>query len=106
MPLLASLLVSLFGSLATFLIQYFSKKVAIGLAMVATLTAITAGLLLAMRGLIAGIAPIIGGGNFAVGVGIAIPPNASACFTAIVACWTLCTLYTWKRKALTIFAQA
>ena len=106
MPLLGSLLVSLFGSLVSFFAQYFSKKLTIGLALVATMTAITGGLLLAMRGLLNTIAPIIGGGNFATGIGIAIPYNATACFTAVVSCWTMCTLYAWKRKALSFFAQA
>jgi len=106
MPLLASLLVSLFGAIAQFFVTYFTKKVAVGLALVATLTTITAALLLGMRGLIALIAPVIGDGNFAVGFGMAIPPNASACITAIVTCWSSCTLYSWKRKALELFAQA
>jgi len=106
MPLLGSLLVSLFGSIAGFLAQYFSKKLTIGLAFVATLTAITAALLLGMRGLIAAIAPVLGQGNFAYGLSLAIPPNASACVTAIVACWSACTLYSWKRKALQLFSQA
>ncbi len=106
MPLLGSLLVSLFGAIASFFAQYFGKKLTIGLALVATMTTITGALLLAMRGLVAAVAPVIGGGNFATGIGIAIPYNASACFTAVVSCWTLCTLYTWKRKALSFFAQA
>lgn len=106
MPLAASLLVSLFGSLAGFFAQYFSKKLTVGLALVATLTLITSALLLAMRSAIATIAPVLGGGNFALGVGLAVPPNASACLTAIVTCWSVCTLYSWKRKALELFAQA
>lgn len=106
MPILASLLVSLFGALAQFFVTYFTKKVAIGLALVATFGGITAALLIAMRLLISGVAPIIGTGNFAVGLAIAFPANASTCITAIVTCWTACTLYSWKRKALDLFAQA
>jgi hypothetical protein len=106
MPILAALLVTLFTGLAGFLAQYVTKKMAIGLALVAVLATITVALLLAMRALIAGIAPTIGSGNISIGLSIAIPSNASACITAVIACWTMCTIYTWKKKALTLFAQA
>ncbi len=106
MPLFGSLLVSLFGAIAGFFVQYFSKKVTIGLAFVATMGLITAALLIAMRTAVAAVAPVLGGGNFAIGIGIFMPPNASACITALVATWGACTLYSWKREALRFFAQA
>jgi hypothetical protein len=106
MPLLGALLVSLFGGIAGFIAQYFGKKATVGIALVATLATITGGLLLVMRAAIAAIVPIIGDGNFAVGVGIAIPSNFSSCMAAIVSTWTACTLYSWKREALKLFAQA
>lgn len=106
MPILGGLLVTLFGGIAGFFAQYFGKKATVGLALVATLATITGALLLAMRAMIAAIAPVLGDGNFAVGVGIAIPPNFTACVSAIVSTWTACTLYSWKREALKLFAQA
>lgn len=106
MPLLAGLIVTLFSGFASFLVTYFGKKATIGLALVATLATITGLLLVAMRTAIAAVAPVIGDSNFAVGLSIAIPPNFSACVTAISGTWTACTLYSWKREALKLFAQA
>lgn len=104
MPILGTLLVTLFSGFATFLVQFFGKKVTIGLAVVATLATITGLLLIAMRAAIAAIAPVVGDGNFAVGLSIAVPPNFTACVSAIVSTWSACTLYSWKREALKLFA--
>jgi hypothetical protein len=106
MPILGSLLVTLFGSLAGFFAQYFSKKLTVGLALVATLTTITVALLVGMRLAVSIVQPVIGSGNFAYGLGIAFPANSATCITTMVSWWSACTLYTWKRKALQLFAQA
>ena len=106
MPLLGSLLVSLVGSLASFFVKYVSQKVAMGLASVATLAIMLGGLLALMRITINSISPAITESNFGVGLGLAIPPNASACFTAWFTMWTATTLYVWKKKALDLFNQA
>lgn len=103
MPLLGTLLVSLFGNVAAFFLKYFSTKIAVGLASVATLGGLIAGLLALLRVTVIGLTPIIGDSNFAVGVGIAIPPNASACITAFMTMWGACTLYVWQKKAMDLF---
>lgn len=106
MPLLGSLLVSLVGSLAGFFAKYVGSKMAMGLASVAALGIMLTALLALMRSTIAALAPVIADNNFGVGLGIAIPPNASACFTAWLTVWSACTLYVWKKKALELFNQA
>ena len=104
MPLLGALLVSLVGGLAQFFVQFVSKKIAFGLAAVTTLSVITVALFVAMRTILTSIAITIGDPMVIMGLGMAVPDNAPACITAIATCWSACTLYSWQRKALTLFA--
>lgn len=106
MPLLASLLVSLFSGFASFLTQWFSKKIAFGLAAVAMFGTLTGGLFLTLRSTLNALA----GGSSLSGVaamafGAAIPPVAPACLSAYTTVWVACTLYKWQTKALDVFVK-
>ena len=102
MPIFASLIMGLMGNLALFLVKFVGVKTAVGLAAVAVYGGCVITLLTLLRVTIAALVPVIGDNNFAVGIALAIPPNASACLTAWFTMWTACTLYTWKVKALNL----
>jgi Family of unknown function (DUF5455) len=104
MPKLATLLVELFSGLVSFLIQFVSKKVAFGLSVVVVLGSITAVLITALRAVFASLATSIGDSDFVMGFAMAVPDNAPACITAYVTTWSACTLYSWQKKALQLFA--
>lgn len=104
MPLLAGLLISLVSTLAQFFVQFVTKKIAFGLAAVTTLSVITVALFSVLRGILSSVAMTISDPMVLMGLGMAVPNNAPLCISSLVACWTACTLYSWQRKALTLFA--
>lgn len=100
MPIFASLFVTMVVQVAMFLVRYLGVKLAMGVATVTVFSAMIVTLLALLKGTITALNPVISDTNFGVGLGLAFPPNASACLTAWFTVWTACTLYTWKSKAL------
>ena len=85
MVYLAQFLVSAFGSLIAFFAQWVTKKTALGLAVVAIFTTLTAALFLAIKGLVLGLAATITHKWILIGMSALWPPNAEACIAAIIA---------------------
>ena len=108
MPLLGGLLVSLFSGFVAWLTQWVTRKVAFGLAAVATSSALTLGLYVVMRATLAAVLAYSTGTPqmFAQGMGMVIPPAAAPCISAYVTIWTACTVYVWQRDQLRLFATA
>lgn len=105
MALLGALLVNLVGGLMGFFVHFVTKKIAFGLAVVATLATIVGVVLAAMRTLITALAVTLSDPLFQMGLAMGYPPNASACIAAIATSWAACTLYSWQRDALDLFAK-
>jgi ABC-type uncharacterized transport system permease subunit len=106
MPLLGSLLVSLFSGLATFFAQFLTRKVAVATAAVAALGTVTVALLAAFNGLVAPLAAAVFSTQYGQVLGLAFPPMAGTCLAIMASCWAACTLYSWQRKAIELAAQA
>jgi hypothetical protein len=106
MPLLGALLTSLFGGLATWLAQFFARKVAISLAYVATLGTVTGVLLALMTSLLGPLASSLFSSSIFGWVGLAFPPIASTCIAAYGTAWAGCVLYSWQRESLRLAAAA
>ncbi len=109
MPLLGGLLVNLFAGLVASLAVYVSRKVAFGISMVLVMTGLTAALFVAMRAALASLSADMLGGLpelFVMGLQMAIPPIAPGCFATYITIWTACTVYTWQRDLLHLFAKA
>jgi hypothetical protein len=104
MPALGSLIIALVAGLAEFFVMFVTKKIAFGLAAVTALSVITVALFVALRSILAAVAVGISDPMVLMGIGIGIPNNAGVCILSIVNCWCACTLYSWQRKALTLFA--
>lgn len=108
MPLLGGLLTGLFSGLVAWLTQYVTRKVAFGLAAVGTFSALTLGLYVSMRFGLAALSGYTTGAPsmFVLGLQLVMPPAASFCVASYVTMWTACTVYTWQRDLLLLFAKA
>lgn len=108
MPILGGLLVSLFSGLVAWLTQYFTRKIAFGLAAVAASSALTLTLFVLMRGTLSTVLGFTSGTPqmFAQAMGMAMPPAAAPCISAYVTIWTACTVYVWQRDQLRLFVQS
>ncbi|RYH64323.1 MAG: hypothetical protein EON54_06680 [Alcaligenaceae bacterium] len=108
MPLLGGLLTGLFSGLVAWLAQFFTRKVAFGVAAVAAMTALTAGLYVVMRTALALMAVTTSGAPaiFVQCMQMAIPPIAPACISTYITMWTACTVYTWQRDLLHLIVKA
>ncbi|MBE7157805.1 MAG: DUF5455 family protein [Rhodospirillales bacterium] len=108
MPLLGALLLPLFSGIVAWLMQWFTRKVAFGLAAVAASSALTLALFVLMRGTISAVLALSSGlpSMFAQAMGMAVPPAASACLGAYISIWVACTAYTWQRDQLHLFAKS
>lgn len=108
MPLLGGLFVSLFTQLVAWLTQYVTRKVAFGLAAVAAMFALTAGLFVLMRATLGSVLALTSGtpAMFAEAMAMVMPPAAAPCMSAYVTIWTACTVYVWQRDQLHLFMKA
>lgn len=107
MPLLGSLLVSLFGGLASFFAQWLTKKAAMVAAGLTTFGALNLALFAAFSAAINAVqSSMPGGASIATGVWLAIPDNGALCFATAIACDGAVALYRWNVGALKLAASA
>lgn len=104
MPILASLLVSLFTGVGGLLSAMFGAQIAVRLAAVAALISFGVALLAIFNGVVAPIAAAVFSTSYGQLLGLAFPPIAGTCLAAIATTWSACTLYGIQRRALTLVA--
>ncbi len=107
MPLLAGLLVSMFSGLAGFLATWLTKKIAIAAAAILTFGALTLGMGLAMKALIAGASvafPSLGAVAMSL-VWVALPDNAAWVVATTISADTVIALYRWNVAHLDFAAK-
>lgn len=106
MPLLAGLISSLFGIIASLVAYVWAKKISVAIVAIAACAAALTVLLAVFNGLIT---PFLAGmfstslGQF---VGLAFPPIAGTCMASLGICWGACALYRIKVQAIKITASA
>jgi hypothetical protein len=108
MPIFGTLFVNLFAGLVAWLAQYFTRKVAFGVAGVTAMSALTLGLYVLMRSTLAGLAnPSLGNMPelWVMVLSMSVPPAAPFCFSAYITIWVGCTVYTWQRDLLHILLK-
>ena len=108
MPLLGGLLSTLFVGLVNWFAQFVTRKIAFAGASVAAMTALTAALFVLMRGIVGPLLAELNGttGIFMDALQMAVPVVAPACLSTYVTVWTACTVYTWQRDLIHLFAKA
>lgn len=104
MPLLGSLLVSLFGSVAVFLAKFVGVRVAGMAAAFATFTALTAAVYVAAGVLAATVAASFPG-IVMTGVWLFVPDNAPLCVSAMLATDVMVALYRWNLGGLRLVSS-
>jgi hypothetical protein len=105
MPLLAGLISGLFASLANFIGAWVTKKVAFGVAAVATFAALTIAMLGVLTGFIdAALAVGVLPASVIFGFAYFMPASFPACVAAIVAADIAIALYKWNVENLKILA--
>jgi len=90
---------SLFASLASLFALYVTKKIAVGLAAIAMILALTAAFWAALQGLIGGISASVPA-ELSIAASWVIPGNASACFSAYIAANVLRFAYDMKTRGV------
>ena len=107
MPILGSLLTSLFAGIVAWLTMYVTRKVAFGLASVAAMTAMTAALYVVMRSVMAGLnSQVVGLPElWAMILAVSVPPAAPYCLASYMTIWTACTVYVWQRDLLHVLIK-
>lgn len=106
MPLLGALIISLASGIATFFVQFLTRKLAIAAAAVAAFGLVTTALLAGFNALVA---PLVGQlfmTSYGQVIGLAFPPVAGSCMAVIGICWGACTLYKWQVGAIKLATVA
>jgi pilus assembly protein TadC len=108
MPVLASIIASLFGGLATFFSAFLAKKAAFAVAAVATFAALTAGFVTAIQLLVAGLVVAFPSSNPIIVslIWTVLPDNASVCIAACVSCDAAVAVYRWNAENVRLATQA
>lgn len=105
MPLLAGLLASLFGGVASFLAQMWAKKLVVaGLAVAAFATALGV-LMVAFNGWVSPLVAAMFSTQYGQFIGLAFPPISGTCMTSIASCWGACALYKLKMQSIKMTAS-
>jgi hypothetical protein len=107
MPLLGALFVNLVGSFATWLVQFFTQKVAVATAISVLLGALILGLFIAARAALASIGGLAGSLHpmFGAGVSMIISPRVASLLASFMSFWVLVELYKWKVNLLQLWSR-
>lgn len=100
MPLLGGLLLNLFSGLAGGMASWFAQRTATKIVVTGALV-FTAGALMIVFNTT--VSPLVGSlFNTAYGqfLGLAFPPVAGTCMTAITTCWVACATYKLRERAI------
>jgi len=107
MPLLGALFVNLVGAFATWLVRFFTQKVAVATAISVLLGALILSLFIAAKATLAGLGAFAGNihPQFGAGVSMIISPRVATLVTSYITFWILVELYKWKVNLLQLWAR-
>lgn len=100
MPLLAGLLVTMFGSLAAWFGAWLSKKAALAAAAISTFGVLTVAFYAGMTALFSGLITVFPGGVLGSVIWMAVPDSAAATIAATIGADTAVALYRWNVENL------
>lgn len=106
MPLLAALLSSLFGGIATLIAYVWAKKISVAVLAIAGFAAALAVLMAVFNGLVSPLLSQMFNTSLGQFVGLAFPPIAGTCLASLGTCWGACALYRLKLQAIKVTASA
>jgi hypothetical protein len=106
MPILAGLIASLFGGISSFFVFYFGKKVAIVAFAVTGFGLALTSLMILFNSLVTPFLAAMFSTQYGQFLGLAFPPIAGSCITAISLSWSACALYKLKIQSIKMSASA
>ena len=106
MPILAGLLTSLFGGIASFIALFWAKKISVAVLAIAAFAAALAVLLTMFNLLVTPFLAAMFSTTYGQFLGLAFPPMAGTCMVSIGTCWGGCALYKLKMQAIKLTAAA
>lgn len=106
MPLLATLLASLFGAAGGIFVGETAKKVATAAVAVVAFGLALGALMLMFNTLVAPLVQAMFQTSFGQFIGLAFPPIAGTCMASITTCWIGCALYKLKVQSIKMSASA
>jgi uncharacterized protein DUF5455 len=99
MPVLAAWIGNLLGSIAGFFGQYFSKRLAVGLAVVIAFTASTAIFIAALNAAVLTISVVVPS-EITIAASWVVPSNSDECLAAIITAKLASWVYYWQVKVI------
>jgi len=106
MPLLASLIASLFGGIASLIALLWAKKLAVGTLAIAGFALALTALMVVFNTAVTPLVQAMFSTQYGQFLGLAFPPIAGSCMTSIAATWAACALYKLKMQSIKISAAA
>jgi hypothetical protein len=103
LPALAAFLGTLFAQMVAFIAQWFTVKTAMQLGIVTAVVSLTAGMFLAIKSLLLGIA-IVAPPEFGHAMSLIIPNNLPLCFSAIVSAHVVRWVWIWQVHFIEMYA--
>lgn len=106
MPLLAGLISSLFGGIASLIALLWAKKISVTVIAVAAFAAALLALMATFNLLVAPLVQEMFSTSLGQFIGLAFPPIAGSCLAALGTCWGACALYKLKVQSIKMSASA
>lgn len=106
MPLLAGLISSLFGGIASLVALVWAKKIGVTVVAVAAFAAALVALMATFNLLVAPLVQSMFSTSLGQFIGLAFPPIAGSCLASLATCWGACALYKLKVQAIKMSASA
>lgn len=105
MPIFATLMMSLFGGIASFFIEFVTKKIAVAGAAVAAFAVCLVVLMAVFNAAVAPLVQAMFSTSYGQFIGLAFPPMAGTCLASIATVWTACALYKLKMQSIKLTAS-
>jgi len=106
MPLLAGLITSLFGGIASLIGLFWAKKISVAVVASAAFALALVALMAAFNALVAPFVQQMFSTSLGQFIGLAFPPAAGTCLAALGTCWGFCALYKLKIQSIKMSASA
>lgn len=106
MPILAGLIASLFGGIASLIGLFWAKKVSVAVLASAAFAVALVALMATFNLLVTPLLQDMFSTNLGQFIGLAFPPAAGTCLAALGTCWGACALYKLKIQSIKMSASA
>lgn len=104
LPALATFFATMFGNFIAFFAKWFTARTATQLGVIASIAALTIGMITTIKGLISSLA-LVAPPFYVQAVSLVVPDNAPACISALVAAHTIKWVWLWQVRFIEYYAS-